>query len=144
MHKPFVTRAGVSSPTRRRSERETAVSLGDEPDVSGGCLPSLTLIVRHSNFMHPDSRLPNDAQRKKLCEMLSCALTEIRGRAGGGQFQRASDLADAFHNLPHEMWCEYFSTSFFRDAFFKPYYRQWPVEHPHDYLAMIEEVERLK
>jgi hypothetical protein len=94
--------------------------------------------------MHPDSGLPNDQQRKKLCEMLSHALVEIRARAGDGQHQRAHDLADAFHNLPRDMWCDHFSISFFREAFLRPYYREWPVERPFDYLAMLDEVERLK
>ena len=93
--------------------------------------------------MYPDSRLPNDEQRKKLCQMLSHALTEIRARAGDGQCQRAHDLADAFHNLPHEMWRDYFSISHFRETFLKPYYREWPVERPYEYLAMLDEVERL-
>ena len=76
--------------------------------------------------------------------MLSHALTEIRGRAGDGQSRRASDLADAFHNLPHEMWCDFFSITYFREAFLKPYYQSWPTEHPFDYLAMLDEVEKLK
>jgi len=94
--------------------------------------------------MHPDSKMPNDTQRKKLCQMLGWAFTEIRARAAEGQGKRASDLADAFHNLPHEMWAEHFSFSIFREAFLKPYYRNWPTEHPHDYLAMLDEIENLK
>jgi len=97
-----------------------------------------------SQTMHPDSQLPNDEQRKKLCQMLGYALTEIRARTGDGQSLRAADLADVFHNLPNEMWCDYFSISFFRESFLKPYYRKWPVEHPFDYMQMLDEVEKLK
>ena len=93
--------------------------------------------------MHLDSRLPNDAQRKKLCEMLHHALVEIRILAGSGHGEQASDLADAFHNLPHEMWRDYFSITFFRDSFLGPYYRKWPQRQIHDYRAMLEEVEKL-
>jgi hypothetical protein len=93
--------------------------------------------------MHPDSRLPNDAQRKKLCEMLHHAFVDIRSLAGGGHGEQASDLADAFHNLPHEMWCDYFSITYFRDSFLGPYYRKWPQRPVHDYRTMLEEVERL-
>jgi len=75
--------------------------------------------------------------------MLGYALTEIRSRASDGQHRRARDLADAFHKLPNEMW-DHFSISFFRDAFLKPYYREWPTEHPFDYLSMLDEVERLQ
>ena len=93
--------------------------------------------------MHQDARLPNDAQRKKLCEMLHYALVEIRSLAVSDRGEQASALADAFHNLPHEMWCDFFSVSFFRDAFLKPYCRRWPEPRLCDYLAVLDEVERL-
>jgi hypothetical protein len=96
------------------------------------------------SVMHPDSGLPNDEQRKKLCDMLHHALVDIRMLAASGHGEQASDLADAFHNLPQEIWCDYFSISFFRDAFLVPYYRKWPVRQPRDYIALLDEVERLK
>jgi hypothetical protein len=80
--------------------------------------------------MHPDSRLPNEAQRKKLCEMLHHVLVDIRALAAGGHGQQASDLANAFHNLPHEMWCE-------------PYYRKWPQVPARDYRSLLKDVEKL-
>lgn len=94
--------------------------------------------------MHPDSRQPNDAQRKKLCDMLHLALSEIRAMAGTGRGEQASDLADVFHNLPHEIWADYFSISYFRRAFLVPYYHKWPDRRPYDYMLLLDEVERLK
>jgi hypothetical protein len=95
-------------------------------------------------MMHPDSQLPNDAQRKKLCDMLHNALVDIRGLAMAGRGEQAHDLADAFHNLPQEIWRDYFSITHFREAFLVPYYRRWPDRRPWDYIALLDEVEKLR
>ena len=91
--------------------------------------------------MNPDSKAPNEAQQKKLCEMLHHALIEIRALAASGHGARASDLADVFHNLPHEMWRDYFSISNFRRAFLIPYARKW--DGGYDYMAALALVESL-
>jgi hypothetical protein len=70
-------------------------------------------------------------------------MVDIRNLAASGHGEQASDLADAFHNLPHEIWCDYFSFSFFRDAFLVPYYRKWPDRHFRDFIVLIDEVEKL-
>lgn len=93
--------------------------------------------------MYPDSGIPNEAQQKKLCSMLHLALVHIRTLAGAGRAEQAADLADAFHNLPHEIWRDYFSISYFREAFLGPYYRKWPDRHEPDYLSLLDEIERL-
>jgi hypothetical protein len=98
---------------------------------------------KRSNIMQPDSCLPNEAQQRKLCDLLNHALVDIRNLAASGNGEQASDLADAFHNLPHEIWCDYFSISFFRNAFLVPYLRKWPSRHFRDYLALLDEVEKL-
>jgi hypothetical protein len=77
-------------------------------------------------MMHSDSYLPNEEQRRKLSEMLHSALTEIRAHALAGRAEQAADLADAFHNLPKDMWCDHFSIQDFREAFLEPYHRKWP------------------
>jgi len=94
--------------------------------------------------MHPDAKVPSEAQQKKLCDMLHHALVDIRMLAGAGHGEQASDLADAFHNLPQEIWCDYFSISHFREAFLVPYYRKWPDRRPRDYVALLDEVERMR
>jgi hypothetical protein len=94
--------------------------------------------------MRPDSKPLNHAQQQKLSDMLHLALIQIRMLAGAGHGAQASDLADAFHNLPQEIWSRDFSISFFREAFLVPYYRKWPDRKPYDYVALLDEVARLK
>ena len=93
-------------------------------------------------MMHPDSKLPSDEQRQLLADMLHCAFVEIRALGWAGHAKQAAALADAFHNLPHEMWREYFSVRYFREAFLAPYLRDWP-RGPFDYLALLHKVEQL-
>ena len=92
--------------------------------------------------MHPDSKVLNEEQQKKLCDMLHHALVDIRTLARN-HGEQAADLADVFHNLPQEIWRDYFSISYFRQAFLVPYYRKWPDRRPRDYIALLDEVERL-
>jgi hypothetical protein len=44
--------------------------------------------------------LPNDVQRKQLCELMYWAFVELRYLSG----EQANDLAYAFHNLPLEIY----------------------------------------
>jgi hypothetical protein len=48
--------------------------------------------------------LPNEEQRRLLCEMIAVAFVEIRLLGWEGKAQQAADLADAFHNVPREMY----------------------------------------
>ena len=94
--------------------------------------------------MSPDLKVPNEAQRKKLCEMLHLALVDLRLLSGTGKIEQAHDLADTFHNLPQEMWQDYFSISFFREAFLAPYAAKWGDVNSRLYLSMLEEVKNLE
>lgn len=91
--------------------------------------------------MHANSRPPNEVQRQKLGAILHHALMEMRHLAGGGHVQQAADLADAFQSLPQQMWRQGFNLTLFRQAFLEPYARRW--NSVFDYLAMLDEVERL-
>ncbi len=75
--------------------------------------------------------------------MLHLALSDIRQLGYKGHTDQAAALADAFHNLPQEIWADHFSLSHFREAFLIPYYRDWPDRVPYDYLALLDEVEKL-
>ncbi|MDE0854581.1 MAG: hypothetical protein OSA97_09180, partial [Nevskia sp.] len=75
--------------------------------------------------------------------MLHHAFVEIRWLTANGQSEQASDLADAFHNLPGEMWRTFFSFSYFRAAFLEPYYRKWPQVMAVDYRMLLSEAEGL-
>lgn len=48
--------------------------------------------------------LPTDAQREALCAMFAEAFIEARALGWEGKADQAADLADAFHNLPKEMY----------------------------------------
>ena len=48
--------------------------------------------------------LPTPAQREALCELFAQAFIEARSLGYGGRSEQVADLADAFHNLPKEMY----------------------------------------
>lgn len=94
--------------------------------------------------MQVDAAYPTQAQQQALCTLLYCALTEIRYLAQAGKAQQAADLADMVHNLPRELWTDYFSVSYFRTAFVEPYYRRWPQAGLYDYHQLLTDVAALK
>jgi len=49
--------------------------------------------------------------------MMHSAFLEIRALGWASKSEQAAELADAFHNLPTDMWKEHFSLEFLRDAF---------------------------
>ncbi|MGA2542512.1 MAG: hypothetical protein ABSG78_13240 [Verrucomicrobiota bacterium] len=81
-----------------------------------------------------------DQHRKKLCHLLHHALIEMRVLAWAGKSGQTADLADAFHNLPKDMWREDFSLEFFRDAFLKDYHQKYPGGTVVNYVAAIDEM----
>jgi hypothetical protein len=89
----------------------------------------------------PDSRLPTDEQKKKLCHMLYMALLEIRTAGWDGRAQQAADLADAFHNLPIGLWHDDFSLDYFRQ--FLESYRQKYLDS-FNHLAELDEIMTLR
>ena len=105
------------------------------------CWLDFKLMRQHfETNMHPDSKLLTDAQRRKLCEMMYAAFLEIRTLGGSGKAEQAGDLADAFHNLPNDMWHDDFSLKFFRDAFLVGYQKKYPVRMVRDYVKMVDEI----
>ncbi len=48
--------------------------------------------------------LPNECQRRRLCELLHYAFVDIRAYAYEGKHLEAGELADIFHNIPNEMY----------------------------------------
>lgn len=82
----------------------------------------------------------SDAQRDKLCEMMYFAFLEIRLLAQTGKATQAGDLADAFHNLPKEMWSEGFSLEDFREDFLVGYQIKYPEQITRNYVALLDTV----
>ena len=48
--------------------------------------------------------LPTLKQREMLCDMIHHAFLELRLLGACGNGEQVSDLADAFHNIPKEMF----------------------------------------
>jgi hypothetical protein len=86
-----------------------------------------------------DAKPLTDAQRQALCRMMHLAFIEIRSLGSTGADQ-ASALADAFHNLPTDMWQDYFTLSFFRDVYLSPYQDKYPRGVDSNYVGMINEI----
>ena len=90
--------------------------------------------------MSPDAKPLTDAQRQALCRMMHAAFVEIRS-LGATKTAQAADLADAFHNLPNDLWWDEFSLVFFRDAFLGPYHTKYPRSGGFfDYMSMVNEI----
>jgi hypothetical protein len=87
--------------------------------------------------MHSEFKLLTETQRRMLCEMMHLAFLEIRNLDWTEHGQQAADLADAFHNLPHDMWESFFSLQMFRDGYLQPYQKKYP-SCPTNYTAMLD------
>ena len=48
--------------------------------------------------------LPTEEQRIKLHELVAAAFVEIRLLGWAGESEQVADLADAFHNIPREIY----------------------------------------
>jgi hypothetical protein len=72
--------------------------------------------------------------------MMHYAFIEMRLLGWGGKAEQAADLADAFHNLPTDIWRDDFSLQFFRDSFVGVYQRKYPESRVRDYVAMVDEI----
>jgi hypothetical protein len=81
--------------------------------------------------------LPDETQRRQLCELLHEAFVELRGISHHGE--QVHDLAYAFHNLPLTMygWGTW-SVSGLR-AVLKRYRERYP-ENGRDYVAMLDAI----
>jgi hypothetical protein len=54
--------------------------------------------------MTTSNLLPTELQKKMLCQMIHYAFVEMRILGWDGKSKQVADLADAFHNLPTEMY----------------------------------------
>ena len=88
-----------------------------------------------------DDPLPTEQQRELLCDMIHAAFIELRLLGWAGEAAAAADLADAFHNIPKEM----FGWGTFRwDAFrgmLNHYQGKWRNKlSGRDYVEMLEQI----
>ncbi len=89
-----------------------------------------------------DDALPTPAQREQLCNLLYYAFAEIRVLGWAARADQATDLADAFHNLPKEMfgWGK-FSWDMTRGNL-EAYQTRWQGHTQFDYVTMLDEARR--
>ena len=88
------------------------------------------------------STQPNDMQREALSVMMHRAFREIRVLGWQGKGQQVADLADAFHNLPMEMYgLETWNPAVFRQILLD-YQRKYGRDRVRDceYVAMLDAI----
>ncbi len=87
-----------------------------------------------------DTKIPNEQQRQKFCELIYRAFIEMRILGWQGKSEQVADLADAFHNLPQLLYSEDFSVKFFR-IFLQSYHEKYPRnETGGDFLQMLDKI----
>ena len=87
--------------------------------------------------------LPTPKQQELLCDMIHNAFVELRMLGWGGHAEQAADLADAFHNIPKEMygWGS-FNWETFR-GMLENYQRKWRGKTTvtgRNYVEMLDEI----
>lgn len=105
---------------------------------------SLNLIVRPKlvSALIKDV-LPTPTQREALCNLLHYAFVELRLLGWAARADQAADLADAFHNLPKEMWgWGNFNWDMTR-GMLEAYQAKWHGHTQFDYVAMLDESRRV-
>jgi uncharacterized protein (DUF2267 family) len=62
------------------------------------------MLAKNSKNVGQKDVIPNEQQRREMCELLHYAFTDIRTYAHEGKYLEAAELADIFHNIPNEMY----------------------------------------
>lgn len=75
--------------------------------------------------------------------MMYFAFVEIRTLGWSGKAKQAADLADAFHNLPNDLWKESLTLEEFRDVYLKTYQEKHPDSLMRNFVSMADEVIRM-
>ena len=84
----------------------------------------------------------NEEQRRLLGKVLYRALLEMRILGWEGKANQSADLADAFHNLPLQIYSPNFSWDILR-TFLESYQTRYPrtSDSGFDYLFFLEKIE---
>jgi hypothetical protein len=85
---------------------------------------------------------PIEKQMQMLNHMMYHAFLEIRMLGRRSKSQQASDLADAFHNLPVEMFSEDFDWDLFRNIYLKAYHEKYPQPEfgTKNYISLLDKI----
>ncbi|MBU0753844.1 MAG: hypothetical protein KJ645_01805 [Planctomycetes bacterium] len=90
-----------------------------------------------------DNVLPNDEQKAKLAKFVRLAFIEIRAISAEGRCKQASDLADAFHNMPREIYgCGKWSKSLTRGMMqdYQNKYHDEDYSPKYDYVSAFDDI----
>jgi hypothetical protein len=86
--------------------------------------------------------LPTPKQREQLCAMMHRAFVELRALGREGRSEQVEDLADAFHNLPTEMY----GVGLFRwelsRGLLDEYHKKWRTHGVYDYVHLLDEARK--
>lgn len=74
-----------------------------------------------------------------MCELIRSAFVEIRMLGLKRKGKQAAELADAFRNVPREMWEPDFALEKFRGRL-KGYQRKYPTGKIRSYIFDVEEM----
>jgi hypothetical protein len=85
----------------------------------------------------------NEAQRQKLGELIHNVLVEIRELGWNGKAQQAADLADAFHNLPNDLWDDELALERFCDLYLKDYLTKYPQPGFFNFQTSLDQIIRM-
>jgi hypothetical protein len=94
----------IHSPMEASQPAGNAVSAAPAVVVPSTVEADPKSLVSNSSGTISSDPLPNERQRQSLCEMMAAAFVEIRLLGWDGKAAQAADLADAFHNVPREMY----------------------------------------
>jgi len=84
-----------------------------------------------------------EQQRQKLCEIMQHAFVEARLLGWDNKAQQVADLAEAFHNLPREIYDpQGFDWGLFKADLqgYQDIYHQQPYRGKVNYLTMLETI----
>jgi hypothetical protein len=122
----------------RFETREEAVSRLRELERGGD--ESLGYVIIESTSVVPDRTMPTENQRRALCDLMFRAFVALRFLGYDKKHEVVAHLADAFHNLPHEMFCEETWDWNLLEAELRAFESKHPDDKVFAFSAMLREV----
>ena len=68
--------------------------------------PELSYTVHESRSIIPDRTMPTESQQRELMDLMHHGFVALRNLGYAKKHEAIAELADTFHNLPHEMFQE--------------------------------------
>ena len=84
--------------------------------------------------------MPTESQRRALCDLMHRAFVALRLLGYDKKHDVVADLADAFHNLPHEMYCEQTWDSNLLEEELRTFEAKHPEDKVYAFSEMVREI----